>query len=84
MLLGEWAPSAARVLGISTPSNWSKIAENIKIPFNEKEQMIIGFDGMDGTWTVKQASVTLITYPLGWNMNERQAQNDMTYVSGPK
>ncbi|KFY28360.1 hypothetical protein V491_00511 [Pseudogymnoascus sp. VKM F-3775] len=36
---------------------------------------------MDGTWTVKQASVTLITYPLGWNMNERQAQNDMTYYS---
>lgn len=81
MLLGTWAPAAARVLRIDPPKNWTTIAEKIKIPYHEQENMIIEYDGMDGLVRVKQASVTLINYPIGWYINERQAQNDMAFVS---
>lgn len=81
MLLGDWAPAAANVLGIMPPRNWSTIAENIKIPYDKEQNIIIEYDGMDGLVHVKQASVALINYPLGWNMNERQAHNDMAFVS---
>ncbi|KAL3426456.1 beta-ketoacyl synthase domain-containing protein [Phlyctema vagabunda] len=80
-LLGEWAPGAAKELGLSTPRNWSLISDNMKIPYETKENIIIEFDGMDGNVHIKQASVTLINYPLGWNFNERQAQNDMAFYS---
>ncbi|KAI9732730.1 MAG: alpha,alpha-trehalase ath1 [Claussenomyces sp. TS43310] len=81
MLLGTWAPAAAKILDISRPKNWSRIAENVKIPYDEKGDIIIEYDGMDGLVKIKQASVTLINYPLGWNVNERQAQNDMTFYA---
>jgi hypothetical protein len=35
---------------------------------------------MDGLVQVKQASVALINYPLGWNINEIQARNDIEFV----
>ena len=53
------------------------------IPYNQEEKIIIGFDGMDGTWQVKQASVGLINYPLQFQLSEMQAQNDIAYVSHP-
>jgi hypothetical protein len=80
LLLGDWAPAAAEILGIKVPKNWSTIAEKIRIPYEEDENILLEYEGMDGTVHIKQASVTLINYPLGWNLNERQAQNDMTFV----
>jgi hypothetical protein len=81
MLLGDWAPLAAKVLGITVPKNWTVIAKNIKIPYEEEENIILEYDGMDGLVHIKQASVALINYPIGWNMNDRQTQNDMVFVS---
>jgi trehalose/maltose hydrolase-like predicted phosphorylase len=80
MLLGIWAQEAAKTLGITPPNNWTSIADHIKIPYNEKEDIIIEYDGMDGLVQVKQASVALINYPLGWNINEMQARNDVEFV----
>ena len=50
------------------------------IPYNEKDQIIIEFGGMDGTWRVKQASVGLINYPLDFRLSDAQARNDVAYV----
>jgi hypothetical protein len=83
MLLGDWAPAAANVLGIQIPNNWSVISENMEILYDENAGIIIEYEGMEGGVSIKQASVTLITYPLGWNINERQAQNDMSFVGTP-
>ncbi|KAH8898477.1 glycoside hydrolase family 65 protein [Thozetella sp. PMI_491] len=80
-LLGNWAPAAAKELGLDVPTNWSDIARNMYIPFNQEDQIIIEFDGMDGTWEVKQASVGLINYPLGFQLSETQARNDVAYYS---
>lgn len=79
-LLGDWAPSAAKLLGLPVPVNWSDIAENMYIPYSEQEDIILGFDGMDGAWQVKQASVALINYPLEFQLSDAQARNDVAYV----
>jgi trehalose/maltose hydrolase-like predicted phosphorylase len=82
-LLGDWAPSAASRLNLQVPRNWSHIAENIYIPYDEEAKIIIEFSGMDGTWRVKQASVGLINYPLQFQLSNTQARNDIAYVSVP-
>lgn len=82
-LLGDWAPSAAGRLNLSVPQNWSHIAENMYIPYEEEEKIIVEFSGMDGTWRVKQASVGLINYPLQFQLSDTQARNDVAYVSAP-
>lgn len=80
-MLGEWAPQAAKILNITDlPSNWSDIAQNIKIPYDESSNIIIGYDDMEPSVRIKQASVTLISYPLNWKMNDEQALNDMAFV----
>ena len=45
-LLGAWAPSAAKQLGLEVPQNWSTIAKNMYIPYDQEEEIIIEFDGM--------------------------------------
>ncbi|KAI5459611.1 glycoside hydrolase family 65 protein [Mariannaea sp. PMI_226] len=80
-LLGDWAPSAAKQLKLEAPKNWSDISENMYIPYNKKDKIIIEFDGMDGTWQVKQASVGLINYPLQFKLSDTQARNDVAYYS---
>ncbi|KAL6852094.1 carbohydrate-binding module family 32 protein [Trichoderma novae-zelandiae] len=80
-LLGSWAPSAARRLNVEVPKNWSRIAQNMYIPYDEKEKIIIEFDGMDGAWMTKQASTGLIHYPLQFQLSEEQARNDIAYYS---
>lgn len=64
-------------------ANWSSIARDIKIGYADEEQIIIEYDDMAGTIQIKQASVTLISYPLGWKINDQQALNDMAFVSLP-
>lgn len=88
LLLGEWAPKAAAIVSDSdqvgttmASTNWSAIARNMKIPYDEEGQIIVEYEGMDATVHIKQASVTLISYPLGWRISEQQALNDMAFVS---
>ncbi|UKZ78628.1 hypothetical protein TrVFT333_006374 [Trichoderma virens FT-333] len=80
-LLGDWAPSAANRLNLEVPKNWSYISQNMYIPYNEMEKIIIEFDGMDGTWMTKQASTGLIHYPLQFQFSDTQARNDVAYYS---
>ncbi|KAL7940181.1 glycoside hydrolase family 65 protein [Trichoderma barbatum] len=80
-LLGKWAPSAAHQLNLEVPKNWSQIAQNIYIPYDEKANVIIEFEGMDGTWMTKQASTGLIHYPLQFQFSDTQARNDVAYYS---
>ncbi|PLN76121.1 glycoside hydrolase family 65 protein [Aspergillus taichungensis] len=78
-LLGEWAPAAAQLLNQSVPRNWSEIVQNIEIPLNDQKDITLGFTGMPGDWVVKQASVILLNYPLGYQ--HEHAKNDISYYS---
>ncbi|VUC29886.1 unnamed protein product [Clonostachys rosea] len=83
LLLGEWAPAAAKLVGQeeSIPANWSAIAKGLTIPYDDKEKIIHEYDGMDGTVVIKQASVALLSYPLGWKINDEQALNDLAFYA---
>ncbi|KAH8588922.1 family 65 glycoside hydrolase [Bisporella sp. PMI_857] len=80
-LLGEWAPSAARLLNITIPPNWTDIADSMEVPYNSNDNITLAFTGMDGEWKVKQASTILLQYPLGYWTSLQQIRNDITYYS---
>ncbi|EED14244.1 maltose phosphorylase, putative [Talaromyces stipitatus ATCC 10500] len=80
-LLGDIAPAAAKTLNHKIPRNWSRIAEKIRIPIDDKSNITLGFDGMQGDWKVKQASVALLNYPLQYQISEDHTRNDMAYYS---
>lgn len=78
-LIGDIAPTAARILNQPIPHNWSDIANRMRIPV-VPNNITLKFDGMQGDWAVKQASVVLMNYPLGYRVSEEHALNDMEYV----
>ncbi|KAL1994699.1 hypothetical protein VTN49DRAFT_2169 [Thermomyces lanuginosus] len=79
-LIGDIAPTAARILNQPIPHNWSDIANRMRIPV-VPNNITLKFDGMQGDWAVKQASVVLMNYPLGYRVSEEHALNDMEYYS---
>ncbi|KAK5988351.1 Periplasmic/secreted acid trehalase ATH1 [Cladobotryum mycophilum] len=82
VLLGEWAPAVARLIGAGdVPANWSTISDKIKIPYDKDAEIIIEYDGMDPEVKIKQADVALISYPLGWRISEQQSLNDMAFYA---
>ncbi|GAM42167.1 acid trehalase [Talaromyces pinophilus] len=80
-LLGDIGPAAANAINQAIPHNWSTIAKNIRIPIDHNNNITLGFDGMQGDWKVKQASVALMNYPLEYQISEEHARNDMAYYS---
>ncbi|KAF9936710.1 alpha,alpha-trehalase ath1 [Modicella reniformis] len=73
---------AASILGRSNevPSNWSDIAENITILYEESSDVVLEYDGFTGTTPVKQADVVLMVYPLEYNV--RDAAEDLAFYAG--
>ena len=53
----------------------------MEIPHSEHDDLILEYEGMDGTIVTKQASVVLINYPMGFQANEKQTQNGLAFVS---
>ena len=52
------AQALAKVLGKETPSNWTDIANNITILVDPSSNILLEFDGFNGTTAVKQADVS--------------------------
>jgi hypothetical protein len=53
------AISLAKILGISVPSNWSHIAENITVLTDDNSDVTLEYDGFNGSTAVKQADVVV-------------------------
>ncbi|GAA5985292.1 hypothetical protein JCM5350_005577 [Sporobolomyces pararoseus] len=75
------AQALAKVLGKETPSNWTDIANNITILVDPSSNILLEFDGFNGTTAVKQADVVLLTYPFQYNQSKTQALVDLDYYS---
>jgi hypothetical protein len=73
-----FAVAAARTLGISPPTQWSRIAAGLVVPFNRTLGIHPEFAGYQGQ-LVKQADVTLVQYPWGLPMSSQVALNDINY-----
>lgn len=55
---------AAGILGKQVPSNWSEIASKIAVLVSNDSDIILEYEGFNASTPVKQADVTLLTYPL--------------------
>eukprot|EP01121_Diplochlamys_sp_Union-15-3_P009573 TRINITY_DN2608_c0_g1_i2.p1 TRINITY_DN2608_c0_g1~~TRINITY_DN2608_c0_g1_i2.p1 ORF type:complete len:415 (+),score=76.41 TRINITY_DN2608_c0_g1_i2:115-1245(+) len=66
------------LLNFSTPSQWTEIASNIKIPIDSKNNIHLEYDGYNGG-TIKQADVVLLGFPLSYPMSEQMRYNDLEY-----
>ncbi|KAF9136936.1 alpha,alpha-trehalase ath1, partial [Linnemannia schmuckeri] len=73
---------AAKILGISslTPSNWSDIADNIAILYDNSSNIVLEYDGFNATTPVKQADVVLLIYPLEFPV--RNPKGDLAFYAG--
>lgn len=73
------AAQAARVLGRTVPTSWTRVASGIVIPRTAGTSDVQPeFDGYEGQ-LVKQADVTLLQYPLEVAMPATVAQGDLDY-----
>jgi trehalose/maltose hydrolase-like predicted phosphorylase len=70
------AVQAARVLGVAAPANWSTIAAGLAVPVSGGIHP--EFSGYGGQ-LVKQADVTLLQYPWGYQTSRAVSLNDINY-----
>lgn len=82
------AAKAAETLGYDVPEKWTKVAEGLRVLYNE-EGVIMEYDGYDGRM-IKQADVNLLAFPLGIITDPAQIRRDLSYyedkidmVNGP-
>ncbi|KAF3231844.1 alpha,alpha-trehalase ath1 [Orbilia oligospora] len=71
----------AKMVGFSAPSSWTSIAQKMFIPYDAEAGIIPEFTGMNGSVTIKQVDVALISYPLGFKFNDTQARNDLFFYA---
>ncbi|KAF8923627.1 alpha,alpha-trehalase ath1 [Dissophora ornata] len=73
---------AASILGISdkVPSNWSDIADNIAILYEQSSNIVLEYQGFNASTPVKQADVVLLIYPLNYTV--RDASEDLAFYAG--
>ena len=62
------ATRAAQILGEPAPSQWTTIADRLRMPFDATNQVFLQYDGYQGT-LIKQADTVLLIYPLEWPMS---------------
>ncbi|MFD6464164.1 glycosyl hydrolase family 65 protein, partial [Streptomyces roseolus] len=74
------AVRAAEILSAPVPSEWTTIADRLRMPFDPERQIFLQYDGYPGTHT-KQADTVLLLYPLDWPMSPEVARNVLEYYS---
>ena len=72
------AARLARRYDLPCPPEWETIASKIWIPFDEKNQHFLEFDGYDGH-TIKQADTVMLVYPFAMSMPDQVKANTVDY-----
>jgi trehalose/maltose hydrolase-like predicted phosphorylase len=75
------AIALAQVLNVTVPSNWTDIANKITVLTDPSSGIILEYDGFNGTTSVKQADVVLLTYPLEYYESSTQATEDLEFYA---
>jgi trehalose/maltose hydrolase-like predicted phosphorylase len=74
------ATRAAAILGKQVPSQWTVIADHLRMPFDDQNQVFLQYDGYQGT-QIKQADTVLLLYPLEWPMSTKVAAKTLDYYA---
>src|SRR3954451_3362209 len=72
------ANRVAAILGKPAPSIWGNVADNLRVLFDPANGIHPEYDGYPGD-TVKQADVTLLSYPWENDQPASVTQNDLNY-----
>jgi trehalose/maltose hydrolase-like predicted phosphorylase len=72
------AAHAARVLNISAPAAWTKIANGLVVLYDPSTKVNPEFDGYQGQM-VKQADATMLYYPWAYASSPAAPQADLNY-----
>jgi trehalose/maltose hydrolase-like predicted phosphorylase len=70
--------------GLEPNSTWNTQASNVVISRNSEAGIILEYTGMNGSISVKQADVVLVTYPLsyeGMNYSQQNSLDDLDYYA---
>jgi trehalose/maltose hydrolase-like predicted phosphorylase len=70
--------------GVEPNSTWQDQADNVLISRNSDAGIILEYTGMNGSISVKQADVVLVTYPLsyqGMNYTQKNSLDDLDYYA---
>lgn len=62
----------------SANQTWTQQAENVTISTDSNADITLEYTGMNGTVSVKQADVVLITYPLSYNGHGYSIKNSLS------
>ena len=74
------ATRAAALVGQTAPPAWTKIADRLRMPFDQQQQVFLQYDGYDGS-QIKQADTVLLIYPVEWPMTSQVAANTLDYYA---
>ncbi len=72
------AARAARVVGVSAPASWTKIADGLLVLYDAGSQVNPEYSGYQGQM-VKQADATMLYYPWGYASSRASPQADLDY-----
>lgn len=74
----QLATDVSRMLGWPVPAKWGEIIAKMWIPFDEKNQRFIEYEGYAGQ-TIKQADTALLVYPYEMPMPDQVKANVVDY-----
>jgi trehalose/maltose hydrolase-like predicted phosphorylase len=72
------ATRAAKLVGVAAAPEWDRVADGLKVPYDEDLGIHPQYDGYDGD-TIKQADVVMLQYPWEHPMPAEVARNDLDY-----
>ncbi|MBH5337075.1 discoidin domain-containing protein [Streptomyces pactum] len=75
------AVKAARILGEPASDRWSRIADRLRIPYDEKNGIYLQYAGYEGTRPIKQADTVLLIHPLEWPMDRYRKSRTLDYYA---
>mmetsp|Transcript_6734 Transcript_6734/g.16902 ORF Transcript_6734/g.16902 Transcript_6734/m.16902 type:complete len:720 (-) Transcript_6734:341-2500(-) len=76
------AAKIAAAIGESFPAEYVDVAHHLRILLDNSSRRHLEYEGYEWEMEIKQADVTLLQYPLGWDMDDDIALNDLNYYQG--
>lgn len=74
----DWLLEVYNILGLKDTIGAARVSEGLWIPFDEKNQVHLEYEGYNGA-QIKQADVVMLSYPLETNMTTAIQKNDLAY-----
>eukprot|EP00041_Stephanoeca_diplocostata_P029137 m.853119 g.853119 ORF g.853119 m.853119 type:complete len:932 (+) comp23499_c0_seq1:35-2830(+) len=75
----RWTSVVAGILGKANPNQYAMLADQLEIPFNAALQRHEEYSGAPKDLRIKQATMTMVPYPVEFPMPEQVQRHDLVY-----